>query len=151
VGDGEGARQFNGLLFASLDHGIDSVREDEPLIPFVMSAARGGEPSIERFVVGDPDHLLIEDCLEAATARANELVGEGVLTVLSFDGFLTHGADGRLDAIYVEGMEPGMPKSIVLVQRYVPKKRLRPFKTVGNPALLEDASRRLRRNDVEGP
>jgi hypothetical protein len=125
------------LLFAALDHGIDSVRGGGPLIPFVI-AERGGQRALARFV-----HETLEGGLaEAVAAIRRDPPGAGQRSVLAYDGYLT-GPDGvRLDAIYAECLDADGVIT-VMAQRYRPGKMLRRFETVGNAALLPSTGSKL--------
>jgi predicted nucleotidyltransferase len=56
----EYSQELIDLAFAALDHGIDSVREGGPLIPFVMTERDEGR-TLDRFA---------SDLLEDAVAQA---------------------------------------------------------------------------------
>jgi len=124
------------LLFLGLDHGIASVRDGGPLIPFVITE-RNGERALARYV---------DETLEAGLARAiasikaNPKVAEGA--VLVYDGYLTLPNGDRFDAIYAEAIEAGDVVT-VMAQRYKPKRMLRGFETVGNAALIPDSQGKL--------
>ncbi len=118
------------LLFAALDHGIDSVRGGGPLVPFVIRES-GGQRALARFV-----HETLEGGLAEAVAniKANP-IAPGERSVLAYDGYLT-GPDGdRLDAIYAEALDSDGVIT-VMAQRYRPGKLLRRFETVGNATFL---------------
>jgi hypothetical protein len=81
----EFSQKLSQLVFMALDHGVDSVREGGPLIPFLMSS--GGEKiSMQRFA---------SDRLEEATALgrkyAAQLPGTVRLAAFAYDGYLTLG------------------------------------------------------------
>jgi hypothetical protein len=118
------------LLFAALDHGIDSVRGGGPLVPFVISE-RNGERTLARFV-----HETLEGGLaEAVAAIKRDPPGAGQRSVLAYDGYLTAPDGIRYDAIFAEALEADGSVT-VMAQRYRPGKMLRRFETVGNAALL---------------
>lgn len=119
------------LVLAALDHGVDSVREGGPLIPFVMSDT-GSERTLARFVAER-----LEDGVAQAVAHVAAKRDEtGTRHALVYDSYLTLPSEGRSDAIYAEGVEAGSDGVMILVQRYRPKRALRRFDTIGNPALL---------------
>ena len=62
---------------------------------------------------------------------------------IAYDGFLTVQGT-KFDAILVEASERGRPVGVRMAQRYTPKKLLRSFQTVGNPALLGECETLLR-------
>jgi hypothetical protein len=134
VSDPGPSRKLSTLLFFALDHGVDSVRSGGPLIPFLLTESQG-ERKLERFVANR-----LEDALDNAVRRANDLPIGAERWAIAYDGYLTVGGT-RHDAIYVEGVERGAGRSFVLAQRYVPKTRFRSLKAVGNPALLPSPHR----------
>lgn len=125
------------LLFAALDHGIDSVRGGGPLVPFVIRES-GGERVLARFV-----HETLEGGIAEAVAaiRANP-PGEGERCVLTYDGYLTAPDGIRSDAIFAEALEADGTVT-VMAQRYRPGKMLRRFEAVGNAALLPNTGSKL--------
>jgi len=126
------------LVLAALDHGVDSVREGGPLIPFVMSDT-GSERTLARFATER-----LEDGVAQGVAHVAAKRGEaGTRHALVYDGYLTLPSEGRTDAIYAEGVEAGRDGVMTLVQRYRPKGGLRRFGTIGNPALLPPGSGEL--------
>jgi hypothetical protein len=126
----EYSQELIDLAFATLDHGIDSVREGGPLIPFVMTE-RGGDRSLDRFASD-----LLEEAVAQAVAHVQAVRSQpGTRHVLAHDGYLTLPTGERFDAIYAEGVEAGAEVVMALAQRYRPKRPLRKFETVENPAL----------------
>lgn len=120
------------LVFAALDHGIDSVSEGGPLIPFVLAEGAEGR-TLTRHVT---------ELLEDGLAQAREQVrGEPGLerVAIAYDGYLTVEGE-RSDAIFVEGQERGRPASVVFAQRYRPGGRFRKLATVGNPAFTGEGA-----------
>ena len=116
------------LVFFALDHGIESVAEGGPLIPFaVMETADGRE--LARFAA---------ETLEEGNAQARQHVrgGDALRVALAHDGFLTVAGE-RTDAIFVEAEERGQSRSVVFAQRYRPGGRFKKFATIGNAAFVE--------------
>jgi len=63
--------------------------------------------------------------------------------VLAYDGYIT--VEGtKFDAILVEASERDRSAGVSMAQRYIPKKFLRGFQTVGNPVLLGECETLLR-------
>lgn len=120
------------LTFAAIDIGVMSVRESGgPLIPFVLMVD-GGKRTMHRFAA---DRL--EECLEQARAAVASAPESATAYALAYDGYIT--IDGqRSDAVMVEACERGEATGKLFAQRYAPKKLLRPFRQVGNPALVDD-------------
>ena len=134
----EYSQELIDLAFAALDHGIDSVREGGPLIPFVMTESDEGR-TLDRFASD-----LLEDAVAQAIASVQASRSQpGTRHVLAYDGYLTLPTGERFDAIYAEGVEAGTEVVMSLAQRYRPKRSLRKFETIGNPALLPAASSKL--------
>ena len=140
------------LIFTGLDHGIDSVRDGGPLVPFVL-VEHEGQRALRRIVVGDPFEL--EASVEQAAVSAGEAAAQpGDRVVLVYDAYLRM-KDERFDAIYAEGAENGSPAAVI-AQRYKPKGRFRGLETIGNrPGAAAghgpprgDAGRGRRRDDA---
>lgn len=126
------------LVFLALDHGVDSVRAGGgPLIPFVV-VELDGKRELHRFAT---------ERLEEGQQRAREAVAAlpptATAYALAYDGYLTVG-DMKFDAILVEASERGRPSGVRMAQRYTPKRFLRSFQIVGNPALLGECVTLLR-------
>jgi hypothetical protein len=133
--------ELSELIFAGLDHGIDSVRDGGPLVPFVI-AERGGERSLQRFMAGTPEQFELEGSVDQAAAFVRDAIKEpDARFVLVYDAYLRLEND-RFDAIYAEGVESGVLAGVI-AQRYRPKGRLRGFDTIGNPAALPVSMGRL--------
>ena len=113
------------LVFAALDHGIGSVEDGGPLIPFVLAETAGGR-ELTRFAA---------ETLEEGVAQARQHAGASAAdrVAVAYDGYLTVEGE-RSDAIFVEAQERTAPSSVVFAQRYRPGGRLRKFATVGNAA-----------------
>jgi hypothetical protein len=125
----EMSQQFADLVFLALDHGVESVREGGPLIPFIIFE-RSGERTLERFVA----ELLEQGEAHARQALAN-LPAEVTAYAFAYDGYLT--VEGtRTDAIYVEASERGRAAGVRLAQRYTPKEGSRSLQTIGNAAFV---------------
>jgi hypothetical protein len=134
----EYSQELIDLAFSALDHGIDSVREGGPLIPFVMTESAEGR-TLDRF-----DSDLLEDAVAQAITHVQASRSQpGTRHVLAYDGYLTLPTGERFDAIYAEGVEAETDVVMALAQRYRPKRSLRRFETIGNPALLPAASSKL--------
>lgn len=125
------------LLSVGLEHGIDSVRDGEPLIPFVLSE-RQGKRAVARYAAET-----LEAGIEQAVAaiRANPPEG-GDRVVLVYDGWLTMPDGERFDAIYAEALDAEGAVS-VMAQPYRPKRFLRGLETIGRPAYFPDAKGKL--------
>ena len=120
--------QLLDLVFAALDHGIESVQEGGPLIPFALTEGSDGR-NLTRFVA--------ETLEEGQQQARSHLRGQGATAraAIAYDGYLT--VDGeRSDAVLVEGHERGQAASVTFAQRYRPGGRLRKFTTIGNAAFL---------------
>ena len=83
------------LAFVALDHGIESVREGGPLIPFAIHEGLDGERNLTRFVA---------EREKEGEARAREFARQNIAdgrVAIAWDGYLTVDGD-RADAILVE-------------------------------------------------
>ena len=116
------------LVFVALDHGIDSVTEGGPLIPFALTETSDGR-DLTRFAPGtlEEGQALARDHVRAAGAER---------AAIAYDGYLTVEGD-RNDAIFVEAQERGQSDSVMFAQRYRPGGRFKKFATIGNAAFVE--------------
>lgn len=122
------------LTFLGIDHGIDSVRDGGPLIPFVI-VERDGERKLQRCVAGQPDAIDLEGSVAAAVGVARDAMSApDARVVLVYDAYL-RSEDERFDAVYAEAAEGGTVAAVI-AQRYRPKARFRGFETIGNLAGL---------------
>ena len=118
------------LAFFALDHGVESIKNGGPLVPFAVTEGPDGR-NLERFA---------SERLEEGQAHARAHVrsaGDAVRVAITYDGFVTLEGE-RSDAILVEAQERNRPASVILAQRYRPGGRLRRFSTIGNAAFLGD-------------
>ena len=132
------SEKFATLVFLALDHGVDSVRASGgPLIPFIV-VEQDGKRELRRFVA---------ERLEEGQQRAREAVAalppSATAYALAYDGYITVQGT-KFDAILVEASERSRPAGVRMAQRYTPKRFLRSFQTVGNPALLGKCETLLR-------
>jgi hypothetical protein len=116
---------MNDLMFKAIDHAVDSVSTGESLIPFVLTGTK-----IERFIA---DRL--EDSVKQAEEYLLTKKDENVIT-LAYDGFITIQGE-KFMAVFVKVYSKDESQGLLMVQRYQPKKFLRKFSTIGNPALVQ--------------
>jgi hypothetical protein len=121
---------LNDLLFAALDHAVESVRTGEDLIPFILTEGVQGQRAIRRFFA---DRL--EWAVSEAKAAASSLTSEVLRYAISYDGYLTVAGE-RFDTVVVEGGERGAGPGWSLGQRYRKSSAEHAFEVVGNPVLL---------------
>jgi hypothetical protein len=114
-------------IFA-LEHGVNSVEEGGPLIPFVMWAKEGDDSEMQRFVTP-----LVEEGVKLAQEFARTLSQKADAAVVAWDGYLTRDGN-REDAIFVQAYEAGDKASFIFAQRYTPAADA-PAEAVGNPIL----------------
>jgi hypothetical protein len=117
------------LIFLALDHGVDSIRQGGPLVPFIMTDT-DGKRSFNRFVAEPYEKAVAE-----AKAAATKLPPQSHLYALAYDGFITVGGK-KYDAIIVHGAERGQGNAYLLAQRYVPASNGKPLESIGNPAFI---------------
>lgn len=120
------------LIFFALDHGIDSVKSGNPLIPFVV-AETDGKKTLNRFVPGDFSKM--EECLQKAQEYISKLNPLPDFIAITFDGRVTIQGE-KTDAIMVRGFDKTQTEGFVFGQRYKPKAFLRKFSTIGNAGYL---------------
>lgn len=125
------------VIDIGLEHGIDSVRDGEPLIPFVI-AERRGKRAVARYAA-ETLEAGIDAAVAAITADPPE---PGDVAVLVYDGYLTLPDGQRFDAIYAEAID-GEGAVTVMAQAYRPKRFLRGLETIGEPAYFPDAKGKL--------
>ncbi len=123
------SQQLTDLLFAALDHGVDSVRGGGNLVPFVLYQ-RGKERLLDRYVADT-----LEDSLRQARRAASSLPPDVSSYAIAYAGLITL-TGKKQDAIMVEAGERGRPQGVKFAQRYSPKKILRKFQAIGNPLSL---------------
>lgn len=113
------------LVFAALDHAIDSLRHaGGPLTPFVMRA-EGKRVELHRFAA---------ETLEAGQEHAREFMRDvppaTTAVALAYDGYLT--VDGvRRDALFVAVQAAGTSRSDLYAQQY--EIRGPSIAAIGNP------------------
>jgi len=118
------------LLFAGLDHGLNTVRGGVALVPFVVTQVHGQRALARMEAVS----------LQESLKQGRKLVRETTLTgddgaVLVFDGYLETETEGRVDAVYAKGVDAA-GRIVTIAQRYKPKAFLRSWQPIGNPALV---------------
>ena len=117
------------LVFFALDHGINSIRDGGPLIPFLVYE-EADKRALHRFAA-----QTLEESLARAKAATASLSGGVTASAIAYDGFVTI-ENRKFEAVIVEGAEQRKPRGVHLAQRYVPKRFLRRLRTVGNPTFL---------------
>jgi hypothetical protein len=131
------SEQFADLVFLALDHGIESIREAGPLVPFAIYH-QDGKREIHRFVT---------ESLEDGPVQARHAVAALPPSVsayaIAYDGFVTIQGT-KYAAILVEASERGKPQGIIMAQRYSPKKFFRKLQTIGNAAHIGHCETLLR-------
>lgn len=99
------------LVGAALDHGIRSVQDGGPMIPFVIHHGPDGA-TLHRFVAET-----FEEGQDHARAFAWRAGPATIRIALAYDGYLT--LDGeRRDAIFVQAQAAGTPTSDLFAQQY---------------------------------
>jgi hypothetical protein len=116
-------------MFLALDHGINSIQEGGPLIPFVVTE-EGRKRMLQRFGAQPYEQAVAE--ARAAVARLSPQVTR---YALAYDGYLTQQGT-KADAVIVQGAERNAGMAYLLAQRYVPKAAGQQMETVGNAAYL---------------
>lgn len=122
--------QVMNLMFAALDHALDSIREGGDLVPFRMSLSRDGERHLDRFAGAG-----IDSSRAAMLSSTQSLAADRVAYAIAAEGFIT--IEGyRYSAILVESADREMPSAIHFMQRYRPWRANLPMAEIGNPAYL---------------
>jgi hypothetical protein len=125
------------VILVGLEHGIDSVRDGGPLIPFVITERRG-KRAVARFAAET-----LEAGIDAGVAAIRADPPEpGDVAALVYDGYLTLPEGERFDAIYAEALD-GEGVVTVMAQAYRPKRFLRGLETIGEPAYFPEAKGKL--------
>jgi hypothetical protein len=129
---------FSDFLSLTLNHGVGSVEDGGPLIPFVLAESKG-QRQLQRFALER-----LEESVKAAFAFASVTHGEADRVAVAFDGFLTWEGE-RTDAIYVETLDRPTATHVLVAQRYKPKRRLSKLKKLRDPVFLDaEANGKLR-------
>jgi hypothetical protein len=124
------------VVVLAADHGIDSLRRGGPLVPFVLSETALGGRRLQRVAAGRP----VDPVASLARARgvASACAREDAIVALVHGGWASVGGERR-DAVVVECTELGGP-TLLFVQAYRPRRRLRPLRTRGNLTFLGEGS-----------
>jgi hypothetical protein len=114
------------LLFAALDYAMENAAlAPQGFVPFAL-LQRSDTRGLSRFV-SDGD---LTDSVRAGRAALATVPAGTTAVALAWDGYLT--MDGnRSEAVFVEAHELGMPKSVLLGQRYARSDAT--VQPVGNP------------------
>jgi hypothetical protein len=116
------------VVVLAADHALDCVRRGGPLAPFVLSETALGARRLQRVGVGErADHAA---SLAEARALATACAGEDAIVALVHGGTAWVGGEHQ-HAVVVECTELGGP-TLLFVQAYRPRRRLRPLRTSGN-------------------
>lgn len=118
------------LLFAGLDHGVDTARGGGPLTPFVVTQV-SGQRALNRMAAGTMTAARAEGVKHI---RGTALSGDDC-AVLVYEGYLETENDGRSEAIFAKAVD-STGRVVTVAQRYRPKGFLRAWQPVGSPALL---------------
>lgn len=118
------------LAMLGLEHGVSSVEEGGPLVPFVLEENAKGR-NLKRFAAE-----MLEDSVAQARTYAASRRGKADRVAVAWDGYITlEGA--KSDAIFVQAFEAGDPVSFLFVQRYKPADGQRKATPHGNPGLVD--------------
>lgn len=123
---------FADLIFFALEHGIDSVAEGGPLVPFLIYEQNGKR--VAKRYLAQP----YEESVRQARIAAAALPSSVCMCALAYDGSVIM-EDVQSDAIIVEAAEQGQNHGVKFAQRYRPKKLLSRFRTIGNPLYLGES------------
>jgi len=115
------------LLFAALDYAMENAAlAAQGFVPFALLQRSDDTRGLSRFV-SDGD---LTDSVIAGRAALATVPAGTTAVALAWDGYLTVGGD-RSEAVFVEAHEVGMPKSVLLGQRYTRSDGA--VQPVGNP------------------
>jgi hypothetical protein len=140
--DFEPSDHFADFFFLALDHGFNSISDNEgPLVPFTLTVQADEKPTLSRHLAGD-----LLNSLEMARQQVASLRSKISMYAIAWDGYVT--IDGhKYDAILVEAGEAGSAQAVLFCQRYGPLKkalfRRASRERIGNPALMERVPSRL--------
>lgn len=113
------------LALFALEHGVRSVDEGGPLVPFVV-IEQGKGPEVRQFMAPT-----VEESLEQARAYAAAAIGGRV--VIAYEGYLQTPEGEKYDAIYAQAFEDGEPNSHVFAQCYEPGGEGKAFGLIDEP------------------
>ncbi len=130
MSDARPSEQLVDLAMLGLEHGVRSVSEGGPLIPFTFEEGPKGRMG-RRFVAET-----LEESAAAAHDHAAGLRGKADRVAIALDGYIT--VEGtRSDAIIVHAYESGDPVTYVFAQVYIPAEGKREATPEGSPRLIE--------------
>jgi hypothetical protein len=147
-GPAEVDEELLAFMRRALADGVGALRRHGgSLVPFAVSET-GGHVHVEVFsdgedVVGSEGMVSLERAMERMRERAPLLTFEAERCAVVYEGYLTVGRR-RSAAVFVEGYRQGMGTSVTMAQRYAGAGRLRRFRTLGRPVLLEQGRHFLR-------
>jgi hypothetical protein len=127
------------LILFALDHGLESVRDGGPLIPFLLTTG-SGRPTLQRFVTDSLDRSR-----EMAVAAASQLPADVNLYAFAVDGYLRAEAESShpQDAIIVEAGQRGSGFAFLFAQTYRPQDVTQDFQVLSQPACVGETTNRL--------
>jgi len=118
------------FMFTALDHGVDSIKNSGgPLIPFILTSING-DKKLQRFVT-----KRIEEGQTLAKEYLLNMSPEPYFAVITYDGYVTIEGE-KFDSVMIEGYDKNDDSVYLLAQRYKPKKLLKKFSLIGNPAFI---------------
>ncbi|MDM8173167.1 MAG: hypothetical protein QHC79_17710 [Pseudosphingobacterium sp.] len=120
---------FLDFIFLSIDHGIDSIKDDdELLVPFLI-ISKDGDTSLKRFATDK-----YEDSIRVAEEQLSSLPYTPDFALIVYDGYVTI-AKKKYDAILVKAYDKTEQFGYIFAQRYsIADAKL---ETLGNVALIE--------------
>lgn len=125
------------LIELAINHAAESIEEGGPLVP-ILFREKGGEVSAERaMVMIDDEQWDIGASVDKAKemARASVETADRVATV--FDGYITTEEGDKLDCLYIEAFETGLPVTLLLFQCYQPAEHPDGFAFIEEPELAD--------------
>jgi hypothetical protein len=124
------------LVFVAADHAVECLRNGDALTPFLLTS--GKQRKLQRFKTPR-----LEDGLAMAQKAVSSLAISVKQYAIAYDGYVTIDSL-KYDAVLIESAERGSDCGLIFAQRFLPKRGVfRPFRTVGNLALLGNGPQRF--------
>lgn len=119
------------LVFTALDYALENAQiSEEPFTPFSFARHEDGTTTLSRFAVGPTSD--VPETIDAAREYLQTAEPTTTAVTLAYDGYTTYEGT-RTEAVFVEAHQLGLPRAIVLTQRYL--RTDGEIEALGNPML----------------
>lgn len=121
------------LIQQAIEHGVESIRDGGPLVPFVMFDGVDGERQLHRHFCPTPDGqgIDLDASVHAARTFGGSLAGKAFRAAVVIDGRAIDPDDNtKRDCLLTFAFEDGEQHQAIVGQIYFPAKGLRKFSEV---------------------